>query len=317
MNRRILFSAWFLLIVFLLSTAGCVISGTTISTSPSTSPQGKIAFISNRDGGYYIYLMSPDGSNQTQLTSGQRIDEDVSWSPDGKKLAIASSKEKTSEDIYVINADGSGEIRLTDNPRGDAEPSWSPDGEKIIFISSRDSAANQYISEIYVMNADGSNQTRLTYLNGQCLFPHLSPDSSKILFTFTSSTPGSRTKGIYIMKADGTDVVSLINNEESENFNAQFSPDGTKIVFASTYFIESEGRPKTLEGVNVMNADGSNTNRLTNGSYPFWSPDGKKIIFNSPLINNTMQIYVMDRDGSNQIKLTDNPSANLKPVWSR
>ena len=47
--------------------------------------------------------------------------------------------------------------RLTNDPGDDAFPSWSPDGTRIAFASSRDGNV-----EIYVMDADGTNLVRLT-----------------------------------------------------------------------------------------------------------------------------------------------------------
>lgn len=57
---------------------------------------------------------------------------------------------------------------------------------------------------------------------------------------------------------------------------------------------------------------------LTNieNSYPHWSPDGSKIVFQSDRLNNNNEIYVMDDDGSNIVRLTNNSTDDLTPVWS-
>jgi Tol biopolymer transport system component len=49
---------------------------------------GKIAFISTRDGNYEIYVMNPDGSEQTRLTNNPTIDQEPDWSPDGTKIVF-------------------------------------------------------------------------------------------------------------------------------------------------------------------------------------------------------------------------------------
>ena len=61
---------------------------------PSFSPDGsKIAFTSNRDGSYEIYVMNADGSNQTRLTNDPADDDDPSFSGDGSKIAFYSNRD--------------------------------------------------------------------------------------------------------------------------------------------------------------------------------------------------------------------------------
>lgn len=93
---------------------------------------------------------------------------------------------------------------------------------------------------------------------------------------------------------------------------AQWSPDGTKLVFDSNV----DGNPE----IYVMNADGSGRTRLTNNpafdGYPSWSPDGSKIAFTSERVGGG-HIYVMDADGNNVVAITNNVGGNnFSPSWS-
>lgn len=154
---------------------------------------GKIAFYSSRDGESEIYVMNPDGTDQTRLTSDGNSDAYPAWSPDGTKIAFASQRDGDA-DIYVMNADGSGRTRLTYNPSFDLSPDWSPDGTQIAFTGDRD---------IYVMDADGTNVRKLTNAGEQDQHgaPAWSPDGSKIAFT---SSPDNASSDIYVMNADGS-----------------------------------------------------------------------------------------------------------------
>ena len=116
----------------------------------------KIVFSSDRDGNSEIYVMNPDGTNQTRLTNNNTEEAQPSWSPDGTKIAFESNRDGNPE-IYVMNTGGANQVRLTNNTASDSDPAWSPDGSKIAFRSYRDGN-----SEVYVMNADGTNPVNLT-----------------------------------------------------------------------------------------------------------------------------------------------------------
>ena len=104
-----------------------------------------------------IFVVNADGSDLHQLTATDEPEINPAWSPDGSRLAFASSTSQLAPlDIYVMNADGSDRRRLT-NGGENFSPDWSPDGTRIAFVSRRDGNA-----EIYVMNADGSRQERIT-----------------------------------------------------------------------------------------------------------------------------------------------------------
>jgi len=82
---------------------------------PEVSPDGKkIAFMSDRDGNFEIYVMNMDGSNQKRLTNNDVDDWYPSWSPDGSQL-MYSSKTDGIRDIYIMNTDGSSSKKIISN----------------------------------------------------------------------------------------------------------------------------------------------------------------------------------------------------------
>jgi hypothetical protein len=99
--------------------------------------------------------------------------------------------------------------------------------------------------------------------------------------------------------------------EMIEDRAPSWSPDGSRIAFTS----ERDGNDE----IYVMDADGSNQQRLTNDPaedwWSSWSPDGSRIAFVSNRDGND-EIYVIDANGSNQQRLTDNPAEDRSPSWS-
>jgi Tol biopolymer transport system component len=259
-----------------------------------------IAFISQRDGNFEIYVINADGSDPRRLTNDAGEDDQPAWSPDGSQFAFDSDRGGNFE-IYVMATDGTGLQRLTTNRAVDAGPDWSPDGTRITFVSLRDGNA-----EIYVMNADGSDQRRLTQNPPGDFEPDWSPDSTQIAF---SSQRTGEYADIYTMDADGGNLRQLTDSDGHDAF-PDWSPDGSQFVFIS----ERDGNWE----IYTMNADGSNQARLTENEAvdgePKWSPDGTQIAFVSNR-DGDEEIYVMDADGSNVRRLTDNEVRDRKPNW--
>lgn len=275
----------------------------------ASAVNGLIAFDSQRDGNSEVYVMNPDGTDETNLTNNGALDGFSDWSLDGTRIAFSSNRENFDLEIFVMNADGTGPVNLTHSPNTDLAPTWSPDGTKIAFYTFRD-AGSGLQSEIYVMDADGTDQTRLTNHPDIDVHPEWSPDGTKI--AFVRQAPFSSDAEIYVMDAaTGGNQTNLTNNPASDGSIA-WSPDGSKIAFGSS----RDGA--TFGDVWVMDSDGGNPVRLTNhpagNGEPSWSPDGTKIAFTTGR-DGGLQIYVMNADGSDQVPLTAGPGSNSVPDW--
>jgi Tol biopolymer transport system component len=261
---------------------------------------GKIAFVSDRDGNSEIYTMNADGSNPTRLTNNPASDFSPAWSADGTKIAFSSTREGSSGTIYVMNDDGTGVTKLTTAPYQDLDPTWSPDGTKIAYFSVRESSL-----EVWVVNADGTGETKLTNDNITDQAPDWSPDGTKIA---TDCYYGSHE--ICTVNADGSNRTRLTFPQQPGDVNGyerpEWSPDGTKIAF------------DTATSIQVMNADGTNQTTLTSprAVEPSWSPDGKKIAFYS-VENSTssVEIFVINVDGTGKTSITNNPAHDYSPDW--
>jgi Tol biopolymer transport system component len=115
------------------------------------------------------------------------------------------------------------------------------------------------------------------------------------------------------MNPDGTKPIRL-TDDKAQNSYAAWSPDSRRIAFVSL----KSALLLFISGykMSVMNADGTNATYLSeNATQPTWSPDGQHIAFTS-FDDNKSDIYVINIDGTNLIRLTDNQGANRAPAWS-
>jgi len=242
--------------------------------------------------------------------------------------------------------------RLTVEGRRAGEGYWSKDGTKLVFQSEREPGNPFY--QIYLMDLTTGDTTRVSTGVGKTTCSFINPDTNDILFASTHHDPTSkqqqadelkfRASGqerryswdydpemeLYVKSAK-TGTLKRLTNKRGYDAEGSFSPDGQWIVFTSTRQAydhtltaaeqkQLETDPSYFAEIYIMraDADGSGPRRLTNtpgyDGGPFFSPDGKRIIWRRFTTDGLLaDIYTMNPDGTDVRRLTDFGSMSWAP----
>jgi TolB protein len=285
--------------------------------------------------------------NIKQLTFGGENAE-AYFSFDGKRLIFQSKRDgRGCDQIYTMNIDGSN-VKMVSNGEGRTTCSYFfKNGRKILYASthlgSKECPPNPDFSkgyvwaiyptyDIFTANADGTKIKRLTYSNSYDAEATVSPDGKKIIFTSTRDGD----LDLYVMDSNGKNVKRL-TTELGYDGGAFFSPDGKQIVYRA-YHPKTEAEiarykqrlaedliePNNFE-IWTMNADGSNKRKVTNlgaASFaPFFTPDGKRIIFStnhfaSDPRKRNFDLALINVDGTNLERVTFEETFDGFPMFS-
>lgn len=260
---------------------------------PTWSPDGaKIAFQRGQNNEAEIYVMSADGTDQTNVSDTPEADVEPAWSPDGTKIAFASSRNNGNSyvlDLYAMKADGSDQSRLTnasaDDPFGNyvtfaRSPDWSPDGTKIAFQS----GANfpHYESEISTINADGSGEpeTIAQQQTSTARSPSWSPDGTRITFQGAGGEYSpTYNEEIYIVSLADSETVNITNtprDQSGENGRDEVEPDWGS--YSSTSEPGPEPQDPNLSRCTITGTGGNDILRGTSGEDVICARGGNDIV---------------------------------------
>ncbi len=217
----------------------------------------------------------------SRLTFGPGLEDEPSFSPDGKFLAYTTD-ERGSLDVEVLSLSGGEPIRIAATDADEAQPAWSPDGTRIAFVSARDhggrltaalnvASLELYLSssggDIYVVPALGGTAARLVE---DAHYPSWSPDGKRI--AFMSNREGRI--NLWTVAADGGTPERLTKGP-TVDYQPAWSPDGKWIAYGSGDRSRSQGGDFNLS---VIPAGGGPSIPLTEGftfvTKPSWAPDG-------------------------------------------
>jgi TolB protein len=246
-----------------------------------------------------LWVADLDGRHAMNLTPGSGLNLLPAWSPDGRKVVFTSFRDG-SPMLYLADVVTRAVTALPKRGNLQTGAAFSPDGRRIAFTMSDRGNAN-----IYVMNADGSDLRALTDTRETNSSPCWSPDGKRIAFVSTRSGDPQ----IFVMNADGTGVDRL-TFQGRYNQTPDWSPRGDEIAFTAR-------DERNVFDLFTVNVEKKTIHRLTQDSgqneEPSYAPNGNSILFTSTRTGRK-QIWVMNRDGSNQHALAIPGEANT-PAW--
>jgi Tol biopolymer transport system component len=240
---------------------------------------------------------------------------DSAWpqfSPDGRSLVFASTRENDDWEIDVMQADGTGATRLTHSPGRDAHPIFTPDGTSILFQSPRGGAAGSGAApdpnevDLYVMDADGGHQRPLITGPGFDGVPCLSRDGRTLAYMHGTPRGDKLHWEIRLANADGTNDRALTSGVWSSQVPV-FDPAGGRIALHA----DPHGRNQLF--LMDLATRVLTTLAASNGvdEVPSFSPDGRYVAFTSTR-HGARDLYRVEIATGAVKQLTDN-----RDVWSQ
>ncbi|HXJ65974.1 MAG TPA: S9 family peptidase [Actinomycetota bacterium] len=282
---------------------------------PRVSPDGQqVAYVVwriDRDANEYrsAVWIAPlaGGGEPRQFTSGTKRDGSPRWSPDGSSMAFTSNRESDAAQVYVMPVAGGEPRKLTDLKEDSHQLAWSPDGTRIAFAARVPDGAYE--------ESDPKKRTPRRFTRLQYKLDN-------------EGWTGDRRTHLFVVDADGGAPARQLTDGDFEDDGPAWSPDGSKIAFASAR--DDDWDTTVVRDIYVVDADGGEPELRTHqdgyAALPSWSPDGTAIaylfregIFDDPRHG---QVAVVPAGGGERRVLTASLDRNCEvyptvrePVW--
>jgi Tol biopolymer transport system component len=256
----------------------------------------------NRD----LYLIRPDGSALTRLTTDASVEKEPAFSPDGKSLSFTSDRGGTLQ-IYIMTLSNRSVRQLTNRAEGADESSFSPDSSLVTFHSG---------GSVYTIGADGKNELvgPAGLVNSGTAYQH--PrfiDNTQLVF--------DRYNEIDASNLDSSDFHNIVGNTTTTITAPSVSPQGDEVAYAtwcptdkalSIWTTSATTSTPTCGGRRVTPAGDALTN-----THPAWGPQDELAYERVDDATNIGVITITARArGSVTCPLSDPNDSSHNPSWS-
>ncbi len=237
---------------------------------PAFSPDGRSVVFSH-EGDLYTMPAGglPPGSAPRQITGGEGIDTEPSWSPDGDRIAYTREWPDGGVEVWTVAAGGGEPQRVLVQA---SSPSWSPDGKRLVFVQRGLGRSTSLLT----VEADGRYSRQLTHPEDAYFhrLPSWSPDGATV--AFVKDAGGGSSSELWLVGAQGGEARQLTSEPDGiYSTEPAWWPDSTSIVYAS-----NRGGTRNIWRIPV---GGGEPERLTAGAgadgFPQVSPQGHAILF--------------------------------------
>lgn len=253
-----------------------------------------------------IAFAQEQGFKEEQLTHNAFDNSYASYNKAGEKIIFESNRDGRWQ-IYSMDIDGSNQRRVITSSSNDRRPTWHPTKNMILFESDRNG-----ISEIFTYDLDTNELVKIPIpLKGNKSYAQFAPNGKELIFNYKK---GDDNYNIYMMAINGKRLKTLVNNAYA-NLYPRFSPSGDAIVYFSRKHTKGED-----DEIYIRNMYNKDEERLTrwpmDNFYASISNGGNKIAYVTSMENSKPEIYIMNKDGKGQRRITFNDETDTLPNWS-
>jgi TolB protein len=268
-----------------------------------------------------LWLAHADGSDLHELAPGVPASGKISFdlSPDGSHVIFSAYDSPVQ--VWEIGIEGGDQELLSTDCSGipaecmDAAPAYSPDGKRIAFLRATEASSVLAIRDLASGDVTILDSTRSSSSDVWLEEPSWSPDSQQIVYhkvVYDDAQDKVVDTNILIVNADGSGLHELALPDGTPWGDADWSPDGSRIVFSS-YPIRA-GIAGGKGEVYSIRPDGTDLQQLTTlgvgSGAPSWTPDGAHIFFWG-----FQTFYLMDPDGGNAMAINRPALAFYNDGW--
>ncbi|MCX6126416.1 MAG: hypothetical protein NTV34_16910 [Proteobacteria bacterium] len=262
-----------------------------------------------------IYISDFDGSNAYPITRGDVPHLSPAWNKDGTSI-VYTSFEDGNPDLFIYDV-ATRRARKISGVKGiNSGGNFSSNGKLVAFTGSVNGDA-----DLYTVSPTGGNRKLFISGTGPDVDPTFSPDGK--MLAFVSGRFGNPHIFVAQLQWRGDSEARVVNDKRLTyagwyNATPSWTPEGDRIAFA--------GYDKEIDRFDLfmMNPDGTKLERLTlragDNERPWFSPNGQNLVFMSNRtdgqnVKTVHQLFVMNRDGSNQRPLNTGLFEAQTPCW--